>query len=196
MYCSQKLVSIFSIVSLVFLNYCKANYSISEDFYMDEVRSLSEMPLKKLIKIKSTFARKSDLDRDSDARQSSAVSFPLAAPLRRVNPSSPIKRYEEWDDGGKDSKISKIFQLTITTLSFLAFGGYLITLIITAIKRKQNNEMMMMNPANVIFLSSLKKLKRPKRRIVIHDPAENNFSTDQLYTGMIMLSSDFSRNYY
>ena len=60
--------------------------------------------------------------------------LPSALPLKR-NSKKPMRRYEEWDDKGKDTKISKIFQLAITALSFLAFGGYLLTLIIMAIRR-------------------------------------------------------------
>jgi len=64
--------------------------------------------------------------------------LPMALPLRKSS-RKPTRRYEDhYDDKGKDTKISKIFQLTITTLSFLAFGGYLLTLIIMAIRRNSN----------------------------------------------------------
>ena len=49
---------------------------------------------------------------------------------------------EEWLPKGKDKgKINKIFNTSIMALSFLAFGGYLLCLIVNAIKEK-NNEMM------------------------------------------------------
>lgn len=60
--------------------------------------------------------------------------LPSALPLKR-NSNKPVRRYDEWDDKGKDTKMSKIFQLVITALSFLAFGGYLLTLIIMACRR-------------------------------------------------------------
>jgi uncharacterized protein YqhQ len=85
---------------------------------------------------------------DTEGRTISAVSLPVALPLRRMDNKS-IRRYEDWDDKGKDSKISKIFQLTVTALSFLAFGGYLLTLIITAIRRTQNTT----TPASLIVFS-------------------------------------------
>lgn len=64
--------------------------------------------------------------------------LPMAQPLRKSD-KKPTRRYEDYDEKGKDSKISKIFQLAITTLSFLAFGGYLLTLIIMAIRRNSTN---------------------------------------------------------
>lgn len=89
----------------------------------------------------------------------SAVALPLLmppSPARRIMSgrgqpqNQPIRRYEEWEEKGKgDSKISKIFQLTLSALSFLAFGGYLLTLIITAIRRNAT----MTQANNVIVLS-------------------------------------------
>lgn len=76
----------------------------------------------------------------------SRMIYPMSLPLKKSDKS--IKRHGDyWEEKGGDTKISKIFQLTITTLSFLAFGGYLLCLVITAIKRNsgQGN--------NVIVLS-------------------------------------------
>lgn len=38
----------------------------------------------------------------------------------------------------KPSKVQKIFQISVTALSFLAFGGYLLCMIVQAIKSKGN----------------------------------------------------------
>jgi hypothetical protein len=76
------------------------------------------------------------------------VMLPMALPLRKSS-KKPTRRYEDhYDEKGKDTKISKIFQLTITTLSFLAFGGYLLTLIIMAIRRNNGT-----NGNSVLILS-------------------------------------------
>lgn len=66
--------------------------------------------------------------------------LPIALPLKRNN-KLPIRRHgsDYYEEKGKDTKISKIFQLAVTALSFLAFGGYLLTLIITAIRRNTNS---------------------------------------------------------
>lgn len=59
-------------------------------------------------------------------------------PLKRMGNKYSISRHDGWAEKEKDSKISKIFQLSISALSFLAFGGYLLALIISAIRQKQN----------------------------------------------------------
>ncbi|XP_072767015.1 uncharacterized protein [Anoplolepis gracilipes] len=168
--------------------------------YVDEVRSLSELPLDKLIQIKSSLGSAGTLyditDENENAREDVSnrrlsLTMPRALPLRRSN-KKPMRRYEEhYDEKGKDSKISKIFQLAVTALSFLAFGGYLLTLIITAIRRNMANN----SSGNVVVFSnlqSLQKFNRPKRNILIFDPMENNFETDKLYEGMIMLSRSYA----
>jgi len=71
----------------------------------------------------------------------SSRTLPLTLPMAlKKNNKRLIRRHEEhYDEKGKDTKISKIFQLAVTALSFLAFGGYLLTLIITAIRRNNGN---------------------------------------------------------
>jgi len=69
----------------------------------------------------------------------SSRTLPLTLPLKKNN-KRLIRRHEEhYDEKSKDTKISKIFQLAVTALSFLAFGGYLLTLIITAVRRNSGN---------------------------------------------------------
>ena len=73
------------------------------------------------------------------SRTFSSLSSPVAQPLKRTS-RKPMRRYEDYhEEKGKDTKISKIFQLSVTALSFLAFGGYLLTLIITAIRQNAGN---------------------------------------------------------
>ncbi|XP_011876324.1 PREDICTED: uncharacterized protein LOC105566716 [Vollenhovia emeryi] len=120
------------------------------------------------------------------------LTLPMALPMAsKKNRKKPIRRHEEhYDEKGKDTKIAKIFQLAVTALSFLAFGGYLLTLIITAVRRntpKGNGNVLVFSN-----LQSLQKLYRPKRNILIFDPMENNFETDKLYEGMIMLSRSYA----
>ncbi|EFN65815.1 hypothetical protein EAG_04640 [Camponotus floridanus] len=167
--------------------------------YMDEVRSLSELPMNKLIQIRSSFGSpENDItDEDRNAREDvssrSSLTMPMALPLKRSS-KKPMRRYEEhYDEKGKESKISKIFQSAVTALSFLAFGGYLLTLIITAIRRNMANNTNT-NGNVVVFsnLQNLQKLSRPKRNVLIFDPMENNFETDKLYEGMIMLSRSYA----
>ncbi|XP_015439490.1 PREDICTED: uncharacterized protein LOC107194385 [Dufourea novaeangliae] len=168
---------------------------------MDEMRGLSELPMSELIHMKSSFGGEEDfLEEDDEASEISSralsLSLPMAFPLKRnikKNNERPMRRYgEHYEEKGKDTKISQIFQLAVTALSFLAFGGYLLTLIITAIRRNSGN----MNNGNVIVLSSLQGLQqsynRPKRNVFVFDPAENDFEIEKLYQGMIMLSRSYA----
>lgn len=150
------------------------------------------------------------------SNQSSPV-LPIALPLRRRN-SKPVKRHDDYwqDDKGKGSKISKIFQLAITALSFFAFGGYLLTLIITALKKNATStttgnviflQVIILRPwlidadffssvyfhyvCNYTLLQGLQNVRRPKRG-VLNDPMENDFNTERLYRGMIMLSEGYA----
>ncbi|XP_031838531.2 uncharacterized protein LOC116429575 [Nomia melanderi] len=119
-------------------------------------------------------------------------SLPVALPLKmnnKRNNAKPMRRYgEHEEEKGGNSKISKIFQLAVTALSFLAFGGYLLTLIIMSIRRNTPQ------PNNgLIVLSNVQGLQnylRPKRNVF--DPAENDFETERLYQGMIMLSKSYA----
>ncbi|XP_024945779.1 uncharacterized protein LOC107272731 [Cephus cinctus] len=161
--------------------------------FPNEIRSLSELPLDKLLQIKSSFIDTDvpiKVERKKDRK--SVSTLPAALPLKRSE-KKPNRRYEDhyYEEKGKDSKISKIFQLAITTLSFLAFGGYLLALIIAGIRR---NAVAAPN-SNVIFLSNLQNLqkyKRPKRNYIFLDPMANDFDTERLYKGMIMLSRGYA----
>ncbi|XP_076380248.1 uncharacterized protein LOC117227748 isoform X2 [Megalopta genalis] len=161
---------------------------------MDEVRGLIELPMTELIHIKSSLGDDGDFfEEDEASSRTLSVSLPMALPLKRNvkrNNGRPLRRGDHYEEKGKgDTKISKIFQLAVTALSFLAFGGYLLTLIIMAIRRNSNG----MNNGNVIVLSNLQGLQsytRPKR--YVFDPAENNFEIDKLYQGMIMLSRSYA----
>ncbi|KAL0124279.1 hypothetical protein PUN28_006257 [Cardiocondyla obscurior] len=190
MYCS-----LLIIYALCVLKMTSGDYS---PLYLNEIRSLSELPMNKLIYIKSSLTNNNDVineDENEDIDKSSRTlpsTLPMALPMAmKRNGRKPIRRHEEhYNEKGKDSKISKIFQLAVTALSFLAFGGYLLTLIITALRRNMPNG----NGNVVIFsnLQSLQKLHRPKRNILIFDPMENNFETEKLYEGMIMLSRSYA----
>lgn len=94
---------------------------------------------------------RTDVEEDEQSEEISSrtfsLSLPVAQPLKRTN-GKPMRRYEDhYEEKGKDTKISKIFQLSVTALSFLAFGGYLLCLIITGIRQGNTGN------GNVIVLS-------------------------------------------
>ncbi|KAL2737891.1 uncharacterized protein V1478_001977 [Vespula squamosa] len=184
---------IFIFFLLILLEFETGNFV---DIYQDEIESLSELPLDRLIKIKSSITpilETSMIEKYGQPEGRIKSTLPIALPLKRNN-KLPIRRHgsDHYEEKGKDTKISKIFQLAVTALSFLAFGGYLLTLIITAIRRNSNST----GTGNVIVFSNLQNLQkyqRPKRNLLVLDPMENNFQTDKLYQGMIMLSRTYAR---
>ncbi|KAF3430452.1 hypothetical protein E2986_11519 [Frieseomelitta varia] len=172
-------------------------------FYTQEVYCLSELPMSKLIQIKSSLADEADVAKEDvqtegmSSRTFSSLSSPVAQPLKRTS-RKPMRRYEDYhEEKGKDTKISKIFQLSVTALSFLAFGGYLLTLIITAMRQNGGNA----GNGNVIVFSfsrhrdcfgfqnlqGLQSYVRPKRDV---DPSEDE--VEKLYHGMILLSRSYA----
>ncbi|XP_063976099.1 uncharacterized protein LOC135161991 [Diachasmimorpha longicaudata] len=181
-------------LQLIFLCTAIAATELEEEIYLHSngVRSLSELPLAKLIQIKLSLAEDMALDNVTlvdDLEGRTALALPMVSSSRGIDYKS-IRRHGDWDEKGKDSKISKIFQLAITTLSFLAFGGYLLTLIITAIRRT--------NPATngtnfIVFsnLETLNKYQRPKRNVIMVDTVLNDTAIDRFYQGMIMLSEEY-----
>ncbi|XP_043789874.1 centrosomal protein of 164 kDa-like isoform X5 [Apis laboriosa] len=134
-----------------------------------------------------------DVEEDEQPEEISSrtfsLSLPVAQPLKRTN-GKPMRRYEDhYEEKGKDTKISKIFQLSVTALSFLAFGGYLLCLIITGIRQGNTGN------GNVIVLSNLQGLQaynRPKRDVPAFESLENNLEIEKLYRGMILLSKYYA----
>ncbi|XP_031370770.1 uncharacterized protein LOC102681884 isoform X2 [Apis dorsata] len=162
-------------------------------FYTQEVLCLSELPMSELIQIKSTLGDEEDVEEDEQPEEISSrtfsLSLPVAQPLKRTN-GKPMRRYEDhYEEKGKDTKISKIFQLSVTALSFLAFGGYLLCLIITGIRQGNTGN------GNVIVLSNLQGLQaynRPKRDVPAFESLEDNLEIEKLYRGMILLSKYYA----
>lgn len=93
-----------------------------------DIKTLSELPLERLLQLKNNFAPKSEELICEDVSQR-----PQALPLQSK------ESYGVHEDSKGDKKgIQSIFQISVTTLAFLAFGGYLLCLIVQAIKGKQN----------------------------------------------------------
>uniref|UniRef100_A0A1B0GMA2 Uncharacterized protein n=1 Tax=Phlebotomus papatasi TaxID=29031 RepID=A0A1B0GMA2_PHLPP len=95
------------------------------------------------------------------------------------------------------SKVQKIFQLSVTALAFLAFGGYLLCMIVQAIKSKGTTYYHpAMMPMNGAALSSIKK-KRPvfgrrkRRKAPDNDQQMAQPSPDDLYRGLVLAAEQF-----
>ncbi|XP_055591032.1 uncharacterized protein LOC129743099 isoform X2 [Uranotaenia lowii] len=109
----------------------------------------------------------------------------------------------KWRSGyaheGKSGKIQSIFQLSVTSLAFLAFAGYLLCLIVQAIKSKGTTYFY---PTITGTTTAVLKKRRPvikKRRDLdshrnvsaIDGAANNDFSAPDpeiLYTSLVLAS--------
>lgn len=167
---------------------------------------------------------RTDVEEDEQPEEISSrtfsLSLPVAQPLKRTN-GKPMRRYEDhYEEKGKDTKISKIFQLSVTALSFLAFGGYLLCLIITGIRQgntgngnvivlsvseyfhlldRYNNKIerrietfVRDNPKIFQNLQGLQAYNRPKRDVPAFESLEDNLEIEKLYRGMILLSKYYA----
>jgi hypothetical protein len=82
---------------------------------------------------------------------------------------------------GKKGSISTIFQTSVTALSFLAFGGYLMCLIVQAIRAKNANMTMpitgpaiQLNSSKIVFLGRRPTFGKRRKR----DSTQEGYSTE------------------
>lgn len=118
-----------------------------------DVKTLSELPLERLLQVRNNFA----LKRKDFALLGENSASPQALPLqsKTTNNRGGYGVHQDDTKGGKKG-IQSIFQISVTTLAFLAFGGYLLCLIVQAIKGKQNY---MMDNGQQVGSSLTSKLK-------------------------------------
>lgn len=129
------------------------------DITTEEVQYLNELSLDKLLRLKSSlkdFAP--EYDNVTVTAPSQISSFGAQA-LAMKGPNIKRTDYEDalFKKGGY-GKISNIFSMSVTTLAFLAFGGYLLCLIVQAVKSKQNT--VVTTPAPAFFVNA--GIKRPQ----------------------------------
>lgn len=108
-----------------------------------DIRTLSELPLQRLLQVRNSFETKPTTKSLVDEYFESPQALPLQSKTTNTNRGSYSYGVQEETKGGKKG-IQSIFQISVTTLAFLAFGGYLLCLIVQAIKGKQNYYMMNM----------------------------------------------------
>lgn len=143
---------------------------VNADIITEDIQFLNELPLDKLIKLKNSIqdlVTTTELDNVTSTTPTYLNSFGAQA-LAIQGP--PIRR-GDWEESvwktGSYSKISNIFSMSVTTLAFLAFGGYLLCLIVYAIRQKQ---MYMpattMQPATFFVSAGIKK--RPQTQFAAY----------------------------
>jgi hypothetical protein len=73
----------------------------------------------------------------------------------------------------ESSKVQSIFQTTVTALSFLAFGGYLVSLLVSSLRGAQCTPIL---PANATVVPVATVVGRRRRRET-GDPSQDMFHT-------------------
>lgn len=127
----------------------------------EDVQYLNELSIDKLLKLKSSLKELTTLSYDNvtTTTPTSFQSFGAQAMAMRA----PVRR-TDYEEGlyKKESKISNIFSISVTTLAFLAFGGYLLCLIVQAIKSKQHYNSTYPSPQPTTFFVSAGLKKKPQ----------------------------------
>lgn len=104
-----------------------------------DAKTLSELSLDKLLRVRSSFTFDEPVLIEALPAEEEQVNGPVALALQG---KKTLNRDGYEDHSGKHDKtqVQKIFQLSVTSLAFLSFGGYLLCLIVQAIKGKQMAE--------------------------------------------------------
>ncbi|GAB0099545.1 hypothetical protein DMENIID0001_154200 [Sergentomyia squamirostris] len=202
----------------VFILYVSISYVMCQN---SSFIYLNDLPLSALLKVKKSFSEmfvKDSCSKEDWCDDVQSTSDFIAQPLQQIDiidgnytiTAAPLiglhhiqkvhKSGEGWQDM-KQSKVQKIFQLSVTALAFLAFGGYLLCMIVQAIKSKGTTyyhpALMPMNAAPQI--SGIKK-KRPsfgrrrRRRRSTFGSDESHMATpspNDLYQGLVMAAEQF-----
>ncbi|CAH1160156.1 unnamed protein product [Phaedon cochleariae] len=144
---------------------------------IEDIQTLSELPLEKLLSLKKVFRPDESQDEtipDAIEKKNSASS-PEALALQNQKPMTDrggnyqYHYEEEYHPKEGKNKIQSIFQISVTALAFLAFGGYLLCLLIHAINSKQHyysnqNATTAQNVAAIIANRLKRKNVRPRIR--------------------------------
>lgn len=168
-----------------------------------DIKTLSELPLDKLLHVKNSLSL-SDIEADL-TEGNTTVSLPenregnpSALPLKTTK-SKDVKRVDYEEDSKDKGSIQSIFQVSVTALAFLAFGGYLVCLVTQAINNQSTGQ-------QVIVMDSLRKpirynrparYRRPStRRPTVHrlkrevTPRELDF--EKLYEALVSISEGYT----
>ncbi|XP_030022864.2 uncharacterized protein LOC115442044 [Manduca sexta] len=143
---------------------CVLVQAISGESTTEEIQYLNELPLDKLLRLKSSLQDLVTADYGNVSVTTPTYFQSFGAQAMAIK-APPIKR-TDYEEGlyKKESKISNIFSMSVTTLAFLAFGGYLLCLIVQAVKAKQNYNTGFQVPQPTTFFvsSGLKKKPSPQ----------------------------------
>ncbi|XP_059482573.1 uncharacterized protein LOC132200847 [Neocloeon triangulifer] len=173
--------------------------------HLQEILSLSELPMDRLLRVRSVMH---NYGRDTNSAQNrQGEPLPAAEALRSKvrfpdrSSSAPIKRQEIgglFGGSGKQSKLATGFQLAITVLSFLAFGAYLISLVVAIVR---NNNTTTSTTATtqqpfVLVPAAAGRRRRKRRRAAPEPPSLPGpplLEPDSLFTGLATLAAAYAK---
>lgn len=142
------------------------NELASADIATEDIQYLNELPLDHLLRLKNSLQGLVTVEYENATTPAYFENFGAQAMAMK---SPPIRRgdYEEhYVKKGDYSKISNIFSMSVTTLAFLAFGGYLLCLIVHAVRAKQmyynNPAAVPTQPQTFVLNAGIKKRPQPQ----------------------------------
>lgn len=130
------------------------------DILSNDVEYLNGLPLNKLLSMKNSLKELVTTEYENVTTTKPSYLQRFGAQALAIQAQPPIKRgdYEEALYKKGESKISNIFSISVTTLAFLAFGGYFLCLIVQAVKAKQNG--VVTTPTQPTFFVSAAGIKK------------------------------------
>ncbi|XP_021193814.3 uncharacterized protein LOC110378753 [Helicoverpa armigera] len=137
----------------------------SGDVTSNDVAFLNDLPLDKLLRLKSSLQDLVTVEYENVTTTTPSYIQRFGAEAMAIQGPPPVKRgdYEEGLYKKESySKISNIFSMSVTTLAFLAFGGYLLCLIVQAVKAKQTYNAAIPTTQPTTFFVSAGIKKRPQ----------------------------------
>lgn len=194
--------SVMCIILLIF-GEAKANHRIHdnetiinpyETLNKGDLKVLARLPLEKLLKVKYSMDDLTEKDPQFLKMPELSNSNSEAMALT-TEEEDPIRR-TDYLHKTKGGKVNKFFALSVTTLAFLAFGGYLLCLIVQAIKNKSTygyDPSLAATSQPVMVVQGTIKKKRPqfnygrKKR----DTWEE-LDSDEMYNIMIKLAQGYA----
>lgn len=134
------------------------------DVTPNDVEFLNEMPIDMLLRLKNSLQELVTVEYENVTTTTPSYIQRFGAEAMAIQ-APPVKR-GDYEDGlyKKESygKISNIFSISVTTLAFLAFGGYLLCLIVQAVKAKQSYNTGIPTTQPTTFFVSAGIKKRPQ----------------------------------
>ncbi|CAB3244321.1 unnamed protein product [Arctia plantaginis] len=176
------------------------------DIISNDVEYLNELPLNKLLSMKNSLKELVTTEYENETKTTTPSYLQrFGAQAMAIQAQPPIKRgdYEEALYKKGESKISNIFSMSVTTLAFLAFGGYLLCLIVQAVKAKQNG--IVTTPTQpTFFVSAAGIKKKPQSQFASYGRKrrENRLRRslkmldvppEQLFTALLQVCESFAK---